>query len=182
MSPLLRVLQGYCPSFVRRRVLTALFDATARAFGRERPSLTGLSLEDGLRRYAEFTARHCEEAIERGADLKVVQDALRREGYRLGSRVRERLRLSEPGDVMAAARVLYRTVGIDLAGDESGRIVIARCSFSRRYSAAVCRVMSGFDAGVLTGLAGGGCLSFDHRITEGHPRCLARLSPPWSRP
>jgi hypothetical protein len=59
-----------------------------------------------------------------------------------------------------------------------GDIVVRRCSFSRRYSAEVCRLMSRLDAGVLAGLAGGGELAFSERLTEGSDRCRARFTFP----
>jgi hypothetical protein len=178
---LLRALQGHCPGFVRRRILAALSEATARAFGCERPSLAGLPPNALLPHYVEFTARQCEAAIAGGADLAGLHEALRVEAYRVAARMRQGLRLAGPGEVMAAARILYRSVGIELTGDASGHITIARCAFSHRYAPAVCRIMSGLDEGLLTGLAGGGSLRFDQRITEGHPRCLARLSASSSR-
>ena len=79
---------------------------------------------------------------------------------------------------MAAARILYRALEIDLRGDEDGAIVVRRCAFSPRYSPEVCGLMSAADAGLLAGLAAGGRLAFSARLSEGADSCRARFTFP----
>ena len=95
---------------------------------------------------------------------------------RLGREIGRTLGVSTPQEVMAAARILYRCLEIDFRGDAGGDIIIRQCFFSRFYSSEVCRLMSSLDAGILSGLAGGGGLEFAERLTEGRDRCLARFS------
>jgi hypothetical protein len=78
---------------------------------------------------------------------------------------------------MAAARMVYGLLDIDLRGTRDGRITVRRCAFSDVYSAEICRLISALDAGLLAGLSGGDRLEFTQRITEGAPCCLARLRP-----
>ena len=78
---------------------------------------------------------------------------------------------------MAAARVVYGLLDIDLRGTPDGEITVRRCAFSDSYSPEVCRLVSALDTGLLAGLSGGDRLEFTQRITEGGPCCLARLRP-----
>ena len=101
---------------------------------------------------------------------------LRENGRAFGRRIRKLLRVETGAEAMAAARILYRAVGIDFAGEPGGDIAIRRCYFADRYSREVCRLVSALDEGVLAGLHGGGRLEFRARITEGAPACLAIFS------
>ena len=74
---------------------------------------------------------------------------------------------------MDAARWLYRVLGIAFQGTADGAITIRRCAFSDVYSGPVCRLISALDRGVLAGLAGGGQLTFQTRLTEGAAVCRA---------
>ena len=78
---------------------------------------------------------------------------------------------------MAAARVVYGLLDIDLRGNGRGEITVRRCPFSKVYSAEVCRLVGALDSGLLAGLSGADRLEFTQRITEGAPACLARLRP-----
>lgn len=53
------------------------------------------------------------------------------------------------------------------------RLNIPHCSFSSAYSPETCRVMSAMDAGIISGILGGGRLEFFQRKTEGCPCCRA---------
>jgi hypothetical protein len=66
-------------------------------------------------------------------------------------------------------------IGIDLRAHPSGHVVVSRCAFASSYSPQVCRLMSSLDAGLVAGLTRGGRLTFSERLTEGRPRCIARI-------
>ncbi len=168
----------YLPSSLRRRKLAELVRLTARAFGASPPPVEGLGLRDTRRFYAEYSRAMAELALGRPGELGAVESRLFEEAERFGREVRGELRVSTRRDVMAAARLLYRGLGIDLEGEEGGGIIVRRCSFSAVYSPAVCRLISRLDAGVLAGLAGGGGLEFSERLTEGAPCCRARFTFP----
>jgi hypothetical protein len=178
VSPRLFLARIFLPSALQKRKLVELLRLTARAFETDPPSCEGLSLGDLRRLYAEFSREAAERALDRPEVLAATGRRLFDEAVGLGREIRRELGVSTPRDVMAAARVLYRGLEIDLEGSPVGDIVVRRCSFSRRYSAEVCRLMSRLDAGVLAGLAGGGELAFSERLTEGSDRCRARFTFP----
>ena len=74
---------------------------------------------------------------------------------------------------MAAARLIYRGLGIDFKGSAEGRVVIRRCAFATIYTPRVCALVSALDRGLLAGLTGGGVLEFRQRFTEGADSCQA---------
>lgn len=178
MSLRLFLARFFLPRALQKRKLAELFRLTARAFETAPPSVEGLSLGDMRRLYAEFSGDAAERALGRPDALEAAERRLFDEASGLGREIRRELGVSTPREVMAAARVLYRGLEIDLEGSPDGDIVVRRCSFSRRYSPEVCRLMSRLDAGVLAGLAGGGELAFTERLTEGAGRCRARFSFP----
>jgi predicted ArsR family transcriptional regulator len=177
MSLAMRMLDGHIPAVARRTALRALFTTTAAGFGRPVPPLGGLDAAALLRRYAKFTRDQAEAALRDGRDLPALQDRLERGTHALGARLRAGLRLRTTEDAMAAARMVYGLLDIDLRGTRDGEITVRRCPFSEVYSAEVCRLISAMDAGLLAGLSGGDRLEFTQRITEGAPACLARLHP-----
>jgi hypothetical protein len=168
----------YLPVGPRRRKLEELLQLTARAFDAAPPSVDGLSLEGIRNRYAEFSREMAEQALGRPEELTMIRQRLFNEALRLGREIARELGVSTRQEAMAAARILYRGLEIDFRGDHQGDIVIRRCSFSRHYSPEVCRLISALDAGILSGLAGGGELEFAQRLTEGADGCRAHFSFP----
>jgi hypothetical protein len=177
MSLALRQLDGHVPAVVRRAALRALFATTAAGFGCPLPPLDGLDADALLHRYALFTRDQAEAALRDGRDLPALKDRLERGARVVGTRLRAGLHLRTTEDVMAAARMVYGLLDIDLDGNGRGEITVRRCHFSEVYSAEVCRLVGALDAGLLAGLSGGGRLEFTQRITEGAPACLAQLRP-----
>lgn len=176
MRPIVALLDVYTPLLLRRRKLDELFAATADTFDCEPPSLGGLSYDACLHAYATFTREQVEGAIRSGRDMAAIDDRLYQAAYRLGRDLRRLLRVRSMEDVMAAARVLYRCIGIDFEGTPEGAVTIWRCYFSEHYSSQVCQVVSALDSGVLAGLAGDGRLVFTQRITDGFDHCAACFS------
>jgi hypothetical protein len=175
MSLALRLVDGHIPAFARRAALRALFATTAAGFGCPVPPLEGLDADALLRRYARFTRDQAEAALRNGRDLPALSGRLEGGARALGGRLGAGLRLRTTEDAMAAARMLYGLLDIDLRGTRDGEITIRRCAFSDTYSAEVCRLVGALDSGLLAGLSGGDRLEFTQRITEGAPCCLARL-------
>jgi hypothetical protein len=168
----------YLPAGLRKRKLDELLRLTARAFDVDPPSVDGLSPKGIRDRYAEFSQEMAERALGRPEGLTVIRQRLFNEALSLGCEIAREIGVSTPQDVMTAARILYRGLEIDFRGDRQGDIVIRRCSFSRHYSPEVCGLMSALDAGILSGLAGGGELEFAQRLTEGADCCRAHFSFP----
>lgn len=173
MGLLLTLSTLYVLPPIRKRKLELLFTATADAFRTIRPSTRGLSFDDCLRSYAQFTREQAEKAIQQG-DGAVVQQRLFENAYRIGRQLKADFGVSFT-EAMKMGALIYRILGIDFAGEPGGDIVIRHCFFSTYYSSQVCRMISSLDEGLLVGLAGGGRLSFSQRITEGNECCLAHL-------
>jgi len=176
MSLRLRALELHVPEFVARSALHRLLEATAAAFGRDPEDVDGLDRRTLLVQYASFTARCAEQALADQMDLDVVSRRMWAHAYALGESFRRRLGVRTRADALRAARVAYRMIGIDLRADRRGRVTVDRCTFAEWYSPQVCRLMSSLDAGLIAGLTDGGKFSFSERITEGRPRCLARIA------
>jgi hypothetical protein len=181
MSLVISALQVYTPEFVRKMALNRLFGATATAFGMDAPPLTGLSSAEYLAEYARFVQIHAGQRLCDGSDLTELAKRLYQNTVHMSRIPNKWLRLHRVQDVMAAARVLYRILAIDLQGDARGQIVIQHCYFSDFYSAEVCRLMSAMDRGLFSGLSNGGELTFTSRITEGQPCCRAIFCVPNKR-
>jgi len=175
MSVLLTRLPSRMPSIVRRQAVVRLFRATAAAFGRDMPDLSGLSREQCLLEYARFTAQQAEQALCCGENLPGLQERLYQNAYRLSWIPGRLLGVRSAGDVVALGRLLYDLLDIVFQGESTGEIVISRCYFSSFYSPEVCQVMSAMDSGLLAGLAGAGDLVFTQRITERHACCRAHF-------
>ena len=116
-------------------------------------------------------------ADESGRDLAEVQRRLYDGAYRMGQELRRAFRVANTTDALAAARVLYRALGIDLRATPAGEVTVHRCFFSDYYSSPVCRVIASLDKGLFAGLSDGGQLSFTQRITEGSDCCKADFRP-----
>jgi hypothetical protein len=178
MNLLIRAASVYTPTPLKRKKLLELFTCTAAAFGGEAPLVDGLSYEELLREYARFTAVQANQALRRDG---VITEEIRRRlydgAYRMGQELRRTFRVTSTADALAAARVLYRALEIDLRATAEGEITVARCFFSQCYSGPVCRVIASLDEGLFAGVSGGGRLAFSQRITEGHKCCQAFFIP-----
>jgi hypothetical protein len=174
MSLRLGAARVFLPPFLKRKHFRRLFLITAESFGATLPALEGLSYEAGLRLFVSFTRENALKALA-GNGAEAVGDRLYRSARALGEELRRSLGVRTSADVMAAARVLYRAIGIDLRGDPGGAVVIRSCRFARDYTPEICGLISSLDRGILAGLAGGGELRFSRRLTEGHDSCRAVL-------
>ncbi len=172
------LMRLYVPTAVRRHELEDLFGRTAAAFGQPVPPARGRSVRARLGDFARASRDWAEAALAAGDDLEGVDARLYRSALHLGRVYRARLGIGSLAEALAAARAIYRGLGIDLKGDpRTGNVVVRRCRYSSCYSARVCGVISALDRGLFAGLAGGGELAFSQRITEGHTRCRASLRP-----
>ena len=163
------------PFGLRRQALEQLFARTAAAFGTPLPPADTRGTPGRLAEYARFTRARAEEALRRGEDLSSLDHRLYRAAYGLGASYRLRLRVRSLPGAMAAARLIYRNLGIDFRGTPDGEVIVRRCAFARVYSPEVCALVSALDRGLMAGLARGGELRFRQRITEGADSCRACL-------
>ncbi len=161
------------PFPIRNKMFGEFFGLTARSFGAAVPDLRGLSYRRRLALYREFTFERAAQAQPGTPAGNAAEAKLGENGRAFGLRIRKLLRVETAAEAMAAARILYRSVGIDFAGEARGEIAIRRCYFAGRYTPGVCRLVSALDEGVLAGLHGGGRLEFRSRLTDGAAACLA---------
>jgi hypothetical protein len=171
----------YTPHRLRVSRLRDLFALTAEAFGVSVPDIPRCRASGLLESYARFTGDAAAAWVDSGRPADVME-RLRNAGFSFGAGLRRELGIRSRSDVMEAARLLYRFIGIDFRGEADGRIVIRRCLFSGFYSPEACLLMSALDDGVVAGLAGGGSLVFTGRITGGGPACEARFFFPENTP
>ena len=163
------------PAWLRKVEVAMLMNAFADAFDVEPPTLKGMSADDALAAYREFTAACMEAAL---ADDDVAAAYRARLGVaarELGRKVRFATHV-RPANAFRLARFFYRGIGIELSGELLGSLRFGPCSFAQRYTPADCWFMSAFDEGFMCGIAGlEGELCFECRLTEGAACCCARL-------
>lgn len=172
---LLKLLSIYTPVFLKKRGLQALFDVTARGFQCPKPQVKGKLYEECLKEYAIFTRERTLQAMEDGKDVSKLRKRLFRNSYEYGKKLRDTLNVNSQKEVNRVSKYIFKNVLSEFYGNEHGGISITKCYFSNYYSPEVCRVASAIDAGLLSGLQGGGYLVFSERITEGNESCKACL-------
>ena len=174
MNLRLSLARIYIPSWIHKKKLKQLFALTAQAFQSKEPSLDGLSRKEMLKKYAYFTKENAEKLLASEKNIKIIQDLLFEKAFNMGCSIRKTLKISSHEEFMAAARLLYKLIGIDFQGENTGGITIQKCYFSRIYSDDICRIIASLDGGILAGLSGGrGKLDFSDRLTSGAECCRA---------
>jgi hypothetical protein len=176
MNNLITLLKYFSPEFIRKRVLNELFQITARAFDCNVPPIKGLPYPELLKHYALFTRAEAEKVLQRhGQDLREIRNRLFGQAEQLGHELRQKVNISTDAEVMELGQKLYDMLGINFQGDRQGMVTISKCFFSEYYSSQVCQLISALDEGILTGLSGGGQLTFSQRITDGNNCCQAQF-------
>jgi hypothetical protein len=174
----LALARVFVPRREKKRKLRRLAALTERAFGAPASTDAGGSWRSRLHGYARLTRELAARVVDSPAAAETARSRLFAEALPFGRELRGELGVRSLAEAFVAARILYRALGIDLKADPSGTIVVRRCFFASFYGPRECRLMSALDAGILVGLAGGGTLEFDQRLSEGAGCCRARLSLP----
>ncbi len=112
--------------------------------------------------------------------LKLGRGALYEAGQRLGAETRRRLGVSnDPEDMIIAARILYRVLGIEFRMEWEDQthatLVVNRCALAKRYSEFTCQILSATDEGVVKGLDPEADMAFQELMTSGCPNCRAKI-------
>lgn len=135
------------------------------------------------RAMAERHARMVDALIEdlgREAGVREGRRAMREAGLALGKRLRSELDLSDGmEDLFAAAKLLYRVLGIEFQvarEGEGARMTVHRCSLSEHYSELTCKVMSAMDEGVVMGLSPKAAMAFTRCNSGGERPCEAVIT------
>ncbi len=119
-------------------------------------------------------------ALGREQAVECGRKALFAVGQELGRNVRSRLGVgSSAADLLRAARVLYRVLGIAFTvqwqGDHPLLLHVHRCALAAHYAEITCLVLSATDEGVVRGMNPRVGLHFQECIPAGAPHCTARL-------
>lgn len=112
--------------------------------------------------------------------LKIGRKALFKAGLKLGRETRKRLGVGNNlQDLIRAARVLYRVLGIEFQVTKSGNeisLLVKKCFLSNYYTPETCKILSAADEGVIQGLNENIKMIFTQRMTEGASECVACIS------
>jgi hypothetical protein len=171
----LRLLQLFVPATVKTVTIKEFFEFTAYAFECATPAFEGQSHIEMLHTFTDFFKDEAEKTIRKGDDLGEVKQRLFENARLLGKKLKDRYRIRSLRDAFRMARAIFRILLIDFEGDARGEIVVRRCFFSSQFSKEVCSIISSFDEGLLTGLTGGGVLTFIERLTDCSACCRARF-------
>jgi hypothetical protein len=119
------------------------------------------------------------EAVGRDNSMKLGRAALFEVGRKLGTETRGRLGVQGSGDLVKAAKVMYRVLGIDVKvtwlAQKSATLTVKRCALAEQYSELTCMVLSATDEGVMTGLCPSATMKFQDKMTGGCSTCTADI-------
>lgn len=164
----LNLLEDHMSSLFRRVQLQILANVTADAFQAKAPRLWQNKTEKALADYAAFT-KNCMEVC------TVDAERMYRLSYQLGHTLCQITGFSKREDLQRLVFLLYRNIGITMQGELPGCVTVSECYFSQIYTPQQCRMISSMDSGIVSGICGGGELSFTQRLTEGCDHCSACL-------
>lgn len=170
------VRAGVLPERLRWLEVCVLMRTFCGALGIRVPSLRGLDADEALCLYRELTAACMEVALEDDEVAAIMRGWLGDAALVQGERVRALVPARLVGS-LELARILYRGIGIEVAGELPGELRLCPCSFSQRYTPQDCWFMSAFDEGFLRGVSGcrDATLVFSCRLTQGDSCCVAQF-------
>ncbi|MGD6852268.1 MAG: L-2-amino-thiazoline-4-carboxylic acid hydrolase [Candidatus Bathyarchaeia archaeon] len=120
------------------------------------------------------------EALGRDRAVILGREALFRVGRELGEESRRRLGVENPYDVVRAAKILYRVLGIEFTvnwlDENRGVMTVHRCALAKEYSELTCQVLSAADEGVMSGLSPNATMKFTEKLTDGCNACTAEIT------
>lgn len=193
----LTFLGWWTPKFIISRELDNVSDATTTALvsllktyspngddelGKDEKKLSG-NIENKRVSMAKRHAILVEalvEAIGKEEAVKLGREKLFEVGRELGTEIRSKLGVtSNPQDLVKAAKVLYRVLGIDFdvnwVDHKNGQLLVQHCELAKVYSELTCLILSATDEGVINGLEPSARMLFKDKITEGCSRCIADI-------
>jgi hypothetical protein len=172
----LKAISLYLPDAIKTWKFHELVNTTATAFGVEPPDLRSLSFAEALQAYASFTRDEALRWNDNSDRRSQIKSRLFECGRQIGTGLRRLLGVRTRQDVIDAARVLYRLLGIDFRPYDGNGFIIKQCFFSKFYTVDVCRVMSSMDEGLIAGLSDGAGLQFSDMMSEGQDVCLGTIT------
>jgi predicted ArsR family transcriptional regulator len=152
------------------------------ALGRQEKKLTG-SLKE---KRAAMAKQHTElvaallDAVGKENAAKLGREKLFEVGKGLGVEIRGKLGItSNPKDLVKAAKLLYRVLGIDFdvewLGKTNASLLVHKCALAKEYNEVTCLILSATDEGVINGLQPTANMTFKNKITDGSSTCVAEI-------
>ncbi len=194
MSARLRLASLWMPRFMMVREIERIRSSTDAALDdllaehapgslkeeREGPCRRLEERRAAMARGHERKVRALIEGVGRERAITLGREALFRTGLALGEEAKGRLGVKDTkSDLLRAAGVLYRILGIEfnmVGGPEGDGMEVSRCALSQHYSQEACMILSAVDEGTVSGLSPRAGMLFEERITDGSPRCVARIT------
>ncbi len=191
----LRFMYWWTPNFIIQRELKAVSDQTTEALKLLISAYTPQALsttqeepfpkstEDQRVLMAQTHTKLVEELAAAVGQEKAVtlgREALFAVGVELGKQTRRKLGVSDkPEDLVKAAKILYRILGINFRlewlDSANAAAIITRCALAERYSKLTCQVLSATDEGVINGLQPNVSMKFEQYMTNGCEQCRAKI-------
>ena len=192
----LKILSWWTPTWVISRELDNVFQVTTMALksllaAHALEIQTKGSEEKGVpksveQKRASMAAEHAmlvealANAIGFEEALRLGREALFGVGKQLGMASRGKLGVgSNPKDLIKAATILYRVLGIEFKIERSDKtratLIVHRCALSQYYSEFTCKVLSATDEGVVKGLNPHVNMAFAEVLTSGCQNCRAQI-------
>jgi predicted ArsR family transcriptional regulator len=120
------------------------------------------------------------EAVGEEQAAKLGREKLFEVGKGLGTEIRGRLGItSNSKDLVKAAKLLYRVLGIDFDvewhGQTNASLLVHKCALAKEYNEVTCSILSATDEGVINGLQPKANMTFKNKITDGTSMCIAEI-------
>jgi L-2-amino-thiazoline-4-carboxylic acid hydrolase len=191
----LTLLSLWLPNYFLSRELSAVSDATTQALKEtirvhapnaqvkaQSPEIVGTIDE----KRAAMAKQHAvlvdalAEALGQEAAVQVGRESLFAVGEQLGKQNRDRLGVGDsPEDLVKAAKIMYRVLGIDFkvkwSSPSQAAVTVDSCALAQNYSELTCQILSATDEGVVHGLNPNINMKFGKHITGGCNVCTARI-------
>jgi hypothetical protein len=112
--------------------------------------------------------------------VRLGRKALFLVGENLGEQTRRRLSVGDNSkDLIKAAKVLYRVLGIDFhlrwLDKTKALVIVDHCALAEQYSELTCKILSATDEGVIKGLQPNCTMRFKEYMTSGCNKCRADI-------
>ncbi len=111
--------------------------------------------------------------------VELGREALFKVGKSLGDESRRRLGVQSPYDLVKAATILYRVLGIEFRvtwiDNLNATLTVHHCALAEEYRELTCRILSAADEGVVNGLVPNASMQFKDKLTGGCPSCTAEI-------
>ncbi|MCW4030715.1 MAG: hypothetical protein NWE92_13855 [Candidatus Bathyarchaeota archaeon] len=190
----LTLLDWWTPNWVINRELARMDSKTTIALKELIKNNTPLSVEaaeppmvGNLPERRNAMAKRHKELVQKlagaiGKDQAILlgRKTLFKVGQELGAETRRRLGVKNANDLVKAANIMYRVLGIEFHAHWVSKyhavVTVNRCALAAVYSELTCQVLSAADEGVVNGLVPTVTMHFKEMLTGGCNSCHAEIN------